>query len=49
MHQGKFDKKEIRFLEIYNEDCLIDTLNLDTFHEKILDKSQFGKPFVWNK
>lgn len=42
MHPGKFDKKEAKFLEIYNEDFLLDSLSLDDFHEKVLNENTFG-------
>ena len=47
-HPGKFDdNKKKRFLEIYNNDSLIDTLNIDDFHEEILKGTIFGFFFTF--
>ena len=45
-HPGKFDEKKKKFLEIYNHDILLDTLNLEDFHEEILKGGTFGFNFL---
>ena len=45
----KTDKlKKRNTLEIYTQDSLIRSLNLDEFHEGILNNCMVGTPLVWN-
>jgi len=47
--QDKKDKSKTRnTLEIYNKDSLIRSLNLDDFHDPILNNPVSGKPLIWS-
>lgn len=49
VHSLSENGKKKNILEIYHNNILTRSLNLDTFHEGILSNAMVGEAFIWNE